>query len=68
MREGLKRILDECDDMRVTGEADRGEKAVTLAERVDPQYRPVWEGRPPEQQAALALYFLPHHSAIEADL
>jgi DNA repair photolyase len=38
-------------------------QALSLAARVDPQYRPVWEGRAPEQQAALALYFLPHHSA-----
>ena len=38
-------------------------QALSLASRVDPQYRPVWEGRPPEQQAALALYFLPHQSA-----
>jgi DNA repair photolyase len=37
-------------------------EALSLAERVDPQYRPAWTGRPPEEQAALALYFLPHRS------
>ena len=38
------------------------EQALLLANRVDPQYRPVWEGRAPPEQAALALYFLPHIS------
>ena len=31
--------------------------------RIDPRFRPVWEGRPPKEQEALALYFLPRHSA-----
>ena len=38
------------------------EKALDLAGRVDPKYRPVWDAYPPEQQAALAAYFLPHNS------
>ena len=37
-------------------------QALFLADRIDPQYRPVWAHRPPQQQAALARYFLPHHS------
>jgi len=35
-------------------------------ERIDPRYRPVWEGRPTEQQRALYLYFLPHRSSQPA--
>ena len=31
--------------------------------RIDPRFRPVWEGRPPAEQTALRLYFLPHQSA-----
>lgn len=31
--------------------------------RIDAAYRPVWEGRTPEEQRALGLYFLPHRSA-----
>ena len=31
MREGLKRILNDCEEMRVTGEADRGETAIEMA-------------------------------------
>lgn len=42
------------------------EQALSLAGRVDPQYRPVWEGRTPQEQAALALYFLPHSSSKAA--
>ena len=34
-----------------------------MIEKVDPKYRPVWEGRPLEEQIALARYFLPHRSA-----
>jgi DNA repair photolyase len=30
--------------------------------RIAPAYRPVWEGRTPEEQRALGLYFLPHRS------
>jgi len=30
--------------------------------RIDAKYRPVWEGRSPEEQRALCLYFLPHNS------
>lgn len=37
-----------------------------MAGRVDPKYRPVWEGRTPQEQAALALYFLPHSSSKAA--
>jgi DNA repair photolyase len=36
--------------------------ALSLVERIDPQYSPVWEGRSPEERAALAMYFLPHRS------
>jgi len=38
-------------------------EALALAQKVDPQFAPAWAGRSPEEQAALALYFLPHHSA-----
>ena len=31
--------------------------------RIDAAYRPVWEGRTPEEQRALGLYFLPRRSA-----
>ncbi len=31
-----------------------------LSDRVDPKYKPVWGGLAPRDQAALALYFLPH--------
>ena len=34
------------------------DEALALAERVDPQYRPAWVGRPLQEQAALAMYFL----------
>jgi hypothetical protein len=37
--------------------------ALALAQRVDPAFRPVWDSRPPAEQAALALYFLPHRSS-----
>ena len=30
MREGLKRILDECEDIKVTGEAGSGEEALRV--------------------------------------
>ena len=35
------------------------EQACTSAERVHTKFRPVWEGQPPEERAALARYFLP---------
>ncbi len=38
------------------------EEALTLVARIDPKYRPVWDERPTEEQAALAMYFLPHAS------
>ena len=38
------------------------EQACTSAERVHTKFRPVWEGQPPKEQAALARYFLPHSS------
>ncbi len=38
------------------------DEAMRLVERVHPKYRPVWDGRPPDEQAALALYFLPYFS------
>lgn len=39
------------------------EDALALAERVDPKYRTVWDGRPPEKRIALARHFLPHRSS-----
>ncbi|MCJ7543429.1 MAG: hypothetical protein MUP47_02505 [Phycisphaerae bacterium] len=39
------------------------EEGLALAQRVDPKYAPVWQGRPAEEQAALAWYFLPHTSS-----
>lgn len=38
------------------------EQACALAERVHDKYRPVWEGRPRQEKAGLARYFLPHNS------
>ena len=31
--------------------------------RIDPRFRPVWEGRPLAEQTSLRLYFLPHQSS-----
>ncbi len=42
---------------------DLDEQALALAERVDPRYAPVWQGRPAAERAALARYYLPHGSA-----
>jgi DNA repair photolyase len=39
------------------------DEGLALAARVDPKYAPAWLGRSPAEQAALATYFLPHHSA-----
>jgi DNA repair photolyase len=39
------------------------DEGLALAARVDPKYAPAWLGRSPSEQAALAMYFLPHHSA-----
>ena len=44
---------------------DRGidvSRGLALAARVHPKYRPVFEAMPEHDQAALALYFLPHRS------
>jgi DNA repair photolyase len=38
------------------------EESLTLAQRVDPRYAPVWLNKTPQEQAALAMYFLPHAS------
>jgi DNA repair photolyase len=38
------------------------EQALSLAARVHPKYRPVFEKLPERERAALALYFLPHRS------
>jgi DNA repair photolyase len=38
-------------------------EALALVERLDQKYRPAWDAFSPEEQAALALYFLPHNSA-----
>jgi DNA repair photolyase len=35
---------------------------LALVPRIDPAYKPVWDGKPAEYQAALAGYFLPHRS------
>ncbi len=40
------------------------EQGCSLAQRVAPKYAPVWRGRPLSEQAALALYFLPHSSTM----
>ena len=37
-------------------------QALALVDRVDAKYRPMWKGRDRKEQAALALYFLPHNS------
>ena len=42
------------------------EEGLTLVRRVDSKYAPVWQGRPTEQQAAMAWYFLPHNSGKAA--
>lgn len=34
-----------------------------LIRRVDGKYQPAWHGRPAKEQAAIALYFLPHGSS-----
>ncbi len=39
------------------------EEGLALARRVDPKYGPVWDGRAPAEQAAMAWYFLPHGSS-----
>ncbi len=38
------------------------DEGLALAQRVDPRFAPVWQGRPAEERAALAWYFLPHTS------
>lgn len=38
------------------------DESLVLAGRVDSKYRPVWEGKPDVERAALAQYFLPHAS------
>ena len=40
-------------------------EALSLVGKVGPKCRPVWEGRSPEEQVALARYFLPHSSSKE---
>ena len=39
------------------------DEALALVKKVDPQYAPAWAGLSPKDQAALALFFLAHHSA-----
>ena len=41
---------------------ENAERGLLLASRVDPKYRPVFDGLPDRDRAALALYFLPHGS------
>ncbi len=36
------------------------EELLALVSRVHPDHRPVWNGFPPDDQAALAAYYLPH--------
>ena len=38
------------------------EQGLSLAQRIDPRYRPVFDSLPDRDRAALALYFLPHGS------
>jgi DNA repair photolyase len=38
------------------------DEGLALAQRVDPKYAPAWLGKTPQEQAALAMYFLPHGS------
>ena len=38
------------------------EEALILAAKLDEKYRPAWDVYSPEEQAALATYFLPHNS------
>jgi DNA repair photolyase len=38
------------------------EAGLALARRVDAKYAPAWRDKPPREQAALAMYFLPHGS------
>ncbi len=47
---------------RALGNAGPAHDELGWASRIDPRFRPVWVGRPPHEQAALALYFLPHDS------
>lgn len=42
------------------------EEGLALAQRVDPKYAPAWQGKTPPEQAAMALYFLPHGSKKNA--
>ena len=37
-------------------------EALVLANKVNGKYRPAWDAYPPDEQAALAAYFLPHNS------
>ena len=37
-------------------------EALSLLERIDEKYKPVWDGRHPDERTALAQYFLPHSS------
>ena len=37
--------------------------ALLLVDKVAAKFRPTWDGRPSAEQAALAMYFLPHGSA-----
>ncbi len=39
------------------------DEALALVQRIDPQFAPAWAGRSLEEQATMALYFLPHRSA-----
>lgn len=38
------------------------DEAMDLVAKVDDKYRPAWQGRPADEQVAMALYFLPHRS------
>jgi DNA repair photolyase len=38
------------------------DEGLALAKRVDRKYAPAWQGKTPQEQSALAMYFLPHGS------
>ena len=48
--------------MNLFGTEDDVERGLSLATRVDPKHRPVFDQLPDHDRAALALYFLPHDS------
>jgi DNA repair photolyase len=47
----------------MSGEITNMAEALSLVDRIAPQYAQAWAGLPTKDKAALALYFLPHNSA-----